>query len=370
MTRLCKTIKASALLSVLSIFFPCLSLQAAEDKPAWQVEWEKSVQAAKKEGQLVNYGGEEITHPEILKAFNKDYPEIKVTTAGGHGSELGARILAERRADKFLVDLYAGGPTTPYRVLYLSKALDPITPLFLFPEITDQSKWFTGKHIYADPDNRYLFLFEGSVAGGATIYVNTRHVNTAEFKSYWDLLQPKWKRKILFMDPKSSSLGLNAATSLFNDPDLGPEFLKRLFGEMDVAISGNRRQGTDWLSSGKYYICFACRDTEMAIKQGLPVGEVDPLSFERRRERDRRRQQQRAGVLEQGAPSQRRQGFHQLVSLAPGANPLAKSDEQGCRGRLRFDADRHSQRRRAARLEANARTELSLDRFPGSEAGS
>jgi iron(III) transport system substrate-binding protein len=279
MTRLCKRIKAGLLFCVLSISFPCLSLQAAEDKPAWQVEWEKSVQAAKKEGQLVNYGGEEITHPEILKAFNKDYPEIKVTTAGGHGSELGARILAERRAGKFLVDLYAGGPTTPYRVLYLSKALDPITPLFLFPEITDQSKWFTGKHIYADPDNRYLFLFEGSVSGGATIYVNTRYVNTAEFKSYWDLLQPKWKGKILFMDPKSSSLGLNAATSLFNDPDLGPEFLKRLFAEMDVAISGNRRQGTDWLSSGKYYICFACRDTEMAIKQGLPVGEVDPLSL-------------------------------------------------------------------------------------------
>jgi iron(III) transport system substrate-binding protein len=279
MTRLCKTIKAGVLLSVLSIFFPCLSLQAAEDKPAWQVDWEKSVQAAKKEGQLVNYGGEEVTHPEILKAFNKEYPEIKVTTASGHGSELGARILAERRAGKFLVDLYAGGPTTPYRVLYISKALDPITPLFLFPEITDQSKWFTGKHIYADPDNRYLFLFEGSVSGGATIYVNTRYVNTAEFKSYWDLLQPKWKGKILFMEPKSSSLGLNASTTLFNDPDLGPEFLKRLFSEMDVAISGNRRQGTDWLSSGKYYICFACRDTEMAIKQGLPVGEVDPLSL-------------------------------------------------------------------------------------------
>jgi iron(III) transport system substrate-binding protein len=271
--------KAVLSVSVLSIFFSLSFLHAAEDKPAWQSEWEKTIQAAKKEGQLVNYGGEEVTHPEILKAFNKEYPEIKVATAGGHGSELGARILAERRAGKFLVDLYAGGPTTPYRVLYLSKALDPITPLLLLPEITDPSKWFTGKHIYADPENRYLFLFEGSVSGGATIYINTRFVNPAEIKSYWDLLQPKWKGKILFMDPKSSSLGLNAATSLFNDPDLGPEFLKRLFGEMDVAISGNRRQGTDWLSSGKYQICFACRDTEMAIKQGLPVGEVDPLSL-------------------------------------------------------------------------------------------
>ena len=99
-------------------------------------------------------------NPEILKAFNKDYPEIKVTTAGGHGSELGARILAERRAGKYLVDLYAGGPTTPYRALYLSKALDPIAPLLLLPEVTDVSKWFTGKHVYADPEDRYLFFSE------------------------------------------------------------------------------------------------------------------------------------------------------------------------------------------------------------------
>jgi iron(III) transport system substrate-binding protein len=271
--------KTSLLLSLLSIFFPFLFLHAAEDKPSWQVEWEKTVRAAKKEGQLVNYGGEEITHSEILKAFNQEYPEIKVTTASGHGSELGARIVAERRAGKFLVDLYSGGPSTPYRVLYLSKALDPITPLLLLPEVTDVSKWFGGKHIYADPENSYLLLFEGSVSGGATIYVNKNFVNPAEIKSYYDLLQPKWKGRILFMDPKSSSLGLNAATSLFNDPDLGPEFLKRLFGEMDVAISGNRRQGTDWLASGKYHVCFACRDTERAIQQGLPIGEVDAASL-------------------------------------------------------------------------------------------
>jgi hypothetical protein len=85
----CKAMNACLLLSLLSILFPLLFVHAAEDKSSWQVEWGKTVQLAKKEGQLVNYGGEEIIHPEILKAFNKDYPDIKVTTAGGHGSELG-----------------------------------------------------------------------------------------------------------------------------------------------------------------------------------------------------------------------------------------------------------------------------------------
>jgi iron(III) transport system substrate-binding protein len=278
-SRKMKTKIGSLLPSILALSFPLLLAHAAEDRSSWQAEWGKTVQAAKKEGQLVNYGGEEIINPEILKAFNNEYPEIKVTTVGGHGSELGPRILAERRASKYLVDLYAGGPTTPYRVLYVSKALDPIAPLLMLPEVTDAYKWFTGKHIYADPEERYLLLFEGSVSSGATIYVNTRLVKPAEFKSYVDLLQPKWKGKILFMDPKSSSLGLNAATSLFNHPELGPEFLKRLFGEMEVAISANRRQGTDWLSSGKYQVCFACRDIDRATSQGLPIGEVDAASL-------------------------------------------------------------------------------------------
>jgi iron(III) transport system substrate-binding protein len=274
-----KAMKTNLAALVVTILLP-LWVHAADDKAAaGQAEWDKTVKAAKQEGQLVNYGGEEIIHPDIIKAFNAEYPEIKVTTAGGHGSELGARIVAERRADKYLVDLYAGGPTTPYRVLYLGKALDPIAPLLVLPEVTDVSKWYTGKHTYADPEGRYLFMFEGTVSSGPTIYFNSKLVKPAEIKSYWNLLQPKWKGKILFMNPKSSSLGLNATTSLFNDPQIGPEFLKRLFTDGDVMISANRRQGTDWLSSGKYALCFACRDTERAAKQGLPVGELDPAGL-------------------------------------------------------------------------------------------
>jgi hypothetical protein len=50
----CKAMNACLLLSLLSIFFPLLFGYAAEDKSSWQVEWRKTVQSAKKEGQLVN----------------------------------------------------------------------------------------------------------------------------------------------------------------------------------------------------------------------------------------------------------------------------------------------------------------------------
>ncbi len=53
---------------------------AAEAKPAWQVEWEKVLAAAKKEGQVAVYIS---GYEEILPDFQKEYPEIKVAAITG-----------------------------------------------------------------------------------------------------------------------------------------------------------------------------------------------------------------------------------------------------------------------------------------------
>ena len=44
---------------------------AAESKPSWQREWEKILDGAKKEGEVRLWGEQEITHPDIIAAFNK-----------------------------------------------------------------------------------------------------------------------------------------------------------------------------------------------------------------------------------------------------------------------------------------------------------
>ena len=43
----------------------------AAEAPKWQAEWQKTIEAAKKEGQISLYGGQEITHPEIIAAFQQ-----------------------------------------------------------------------------------------------------------------------------------------------------------------------------------------------------------------------------------------------------------------------------------------------------------
>ena len=134
----------------------------AAEQPKWQAEWQRTVEAAKKEGQLSLYGGQEITHPDIIAAFNKEFPFIKMTSASGRAADMLTRIVAERRADKYLADITASGPNGP-RMLYLNKMLDPITPTFILPEVTDGAKWYGGKHWYADPENKYIFMFEGTI---------------------------------------------------------------------------------------------------------------------------------------------------------------------------------------------------------------
>jgi ABC-type Fe3+ transport system substrate-binding protein len=261
------------ILSLLLWLSTATALFAAENLNS---EWAKTVESAKKEGQLTAYGGTEITHPEIISAFNKEYPEIKITAVAGRAADLTARILAERRAEKFLPDVIASGPNAP-RTLYLGKVLDPLAPALLLPEVTDPNKWYGGKHWYADPENKYIFIFEGSVSTTG-LAVNSKLMSPGEIVSYWDLVQPKWKGKILVMDPRGAALP-TPVLMLYYDPDVGPDYLRALFGKMDVTLFRDRTQGTNWLGTGKYPVCFYCRDLDLAQKQGLPIAEVPPAQM-------------------------------------------------------------------------------------------
>ena len=255
------------------IFLLANTLLAASDSSDWRLRWEKTVGAAKKEGQVSLYGGEEITHPEIIGEFRREYPEIKVVTVSGH-SEIIQRIVAERRAEKYLVDLFAYGPGSA-RTAYLAGFLDPIPPALILPEVTDLSKWYGGKHHYGDNEGKYIFIYEGTPNSPSVGY-NIKEVNPSQLSSIWDILMPKWVGKIGYFSYGEGSSIPTPILMFYYNPEVGPEFLKRLFTEMKLNISANRRQATDWLAQGKYALCIMCRDLEKAQKQGLPVAAFGP----------------------------------------------------------------------------------------------
>jgi len=245
---------------------------SAGAQAGWKQEWEKTLEAAKKEGRLNLYVGRYGQAP-LLDEFKKEFSEIKVVTVNGTGNQLATRILAEARAGKVVGDLYSGGANTNYTLLYRGKALDSIKSMLLLPEILDESKWYGGKHAYSDPEGKYIFVYIANPGGGAFSY-NTNLVDPKEFKSYWDLVHPRWKGKVVSQPPTSTGIGANMQF-LYYHPELGPEFIKRLYGAMDLTY-GDRRVITDWLAVGKFALCIGCRDSERAKRQGLPVDEFDP----------------------------------------------------------------------------------------------
>jgi len=256
----------------------CLALSvisyAAESKPAWQADWDKTIKAAEEEGALTIYMTQAF-EPVFRDGFQKKYPKIKVTMAAGRGPELSQRVMSERRAEKFAVDLYISGNISPLTVFHRAKILEPIKPLLLLPEVVDTSAWYEGKHHYDDPENRYIFVFEGTPRSGEITY-NTKLVNPSEIKSYWDLLNPKWKGKIVSVDPLVSGPISAAHIFFYKQPDLGAEFLRRLHADTDIAIVRSNEQMLDWLSAGKFAFGIGARDVDTAMMQGLPLMQFLP----------------------------------------------------------------------------------------------
>jgi iron(III) transport system substrate-binding protein len=273
MMNLLKLVAALALVFV-AIHRP----EAAELRPGWNAEWEKTLEAAKKEGRVVLYAseGREI----VFREFQKKYPEIKVVTVLGRGNQIAQRVMGERRAGKHLADIYISGSGTAYD-FYDWKALDPVKPALILPEVLDESKWWGGKHVYHDDESRYILAFNGVVQ--SYFSRNTKAVDPKEFSTYRDFLNPKWKGKIVSYDPSMGGAVSGVLMFFYRSPGLGPDFIRRFLSEMDLVPSRDSRQIVDWLSVGKYPIAAMIPPDRAGIyeakRQGLPVDILDTSIF-------------------------------------------------------------------------------------------
>jgi iron(III) transport system substrate-binding protein len=285
--------------SITVFFFLSIGVKAAA-QTSWQAEWEKAVAEAKKEGQLVIYGSSD--YDTLFAEFQKKYPEIKVVSVIATGREVAQRMMTERRAGKYLADLYLDGASTAYSVLYKGKVLDPIKPVLLLPEILDPSKWWmAGRYNYSDEEGQYIFSFNGELQ--PYFAYNTNLVAPREMKSYGDLVNPKWKGRMVTLDPTIGGPVATPFRFFYYHAELGPEFLRRLLGEMDLTPSRDVRQIGDWLATGRFALSLfttpSRTDLDTEKKQGLPVDWFGPKSFK------------------EGIPLSNAQGNVALINRAP-----------------------------------------------------
>ena len=184
---------SAILVLILVILLNPLS-SAAAPAPSWQVEWSRTLEGGSKEGQVNVYMYVAWANAiQESNVFQKAFPTIRLSLVTGGPSQLAQRVMAERRANKYLVDVLNVGFSAS-RMLFDQKMLDPLKPALILPEVVDESKWWQGKHHYLDPERQYAFRYVGAPQYGSISY-NTKLVKEGEFKSLWDFCRSEVERQ-------------------------------------------------------------------------------------------------------------------------------------------------------------------------------
>jgi iron(III) transport system substrate-binding protein len=236
-------------------------------------EWESTLAAAKKEGKVAVLTDVTATLRDALTLdFQKNFG-ITVELFGSSGREVAPRVAAERKAGQFLWDIYIHGSTTALEAMIPMGAFDPLEPALIQHDIKNPQTWRGGAIEFLDPGKTVMVMtpFQRGI-----LFYNPTLVNVKELKSYKDLLDPKWRGKMIVDDPRRAGPGAATFTFFYLHPELGPDFIRAL-GKQQLTIFRDYAQEVDAIGQGRYPLLIGAADF-VAIsraKQGVPIAIVD-----------------------------------------------------------------------------------------------
>ncbi len=239
---------------------------------SWKTQWDNTVAAAEKEGTVTIYStpSSDVIR-SLANAFEKRY-KIKVKWKNGRGEELTTRMQSEKTAGIRSVDVIMSGGTTTQTVMKPRGILGRLDASLILPEVKDPHVWITGQVPYLDKDHTGMALL---ATFQRYILRNTNLVQPGEITQYTDLLNPKWKGKIVSNDPRVAGTGSAFFTMLALDlwgVDKMKEFMRQ-FVKQEPAVTRDRRLQGEWVARGKYALSVAT-NLENAIEfinLGSPV---------------------------------------------------------------------------------------------------
>lgn len=238
-------------------------------------EWERIVAAAKQEGRVSIIAPQGTEARDLItEGFRRAYPDIEIDVEPMAGNQIAPKLTNELAAGQARTDIVFTGTTTVLEALRPADAVTPVRPFLVGPNARQESVWRGGKFSWGDDAEEYNLVFSAYVKEGF-IY-NPTQVNPAEFRSLRDLLDPKWRGKIVIRNPTSAGGGLAAFTFYYTTESLGKEFIQRLLTH-DVVLSLDDRQILDWVARGQYPIAIGPSNvlTNEYIARGLPVRMLD-----------------------------------------------------------------------------------------------
>lgn len=245
-----------------------------KSEPRWQDELEKLKAAAVKEGSLLIYGssGAAVRDP-VTKVFKEKYG-VNLEWVSGRLGEVMQKVLMEQRSGIYNGDVYLSGATGIFLVKQtgVENAFQRLDPLLFLPEVLDKKAWWGGDLIFLDEEHSWAAFL---AFPQPYIFINTELVKPGEVKGWKDVLDPKWKGKIVLYNPRDGA-GLDWAYSV-SEVVMGRDYLRQ-FIKQEPIILGDSRQQCEWVARGKYPIAVAARTENMNefVTLGAPVKIVSP----------------------------------------------------------------------------------------------
>lgn len=238
----------------------------------WRDEWDRTVASARSEGTVVVVGSLGDAHRAAASAFQRAYPDIRVEFTGAVTRQYALQLLEERRRGQYRLDVFMGAAMEVYDGLVPGGAFDPLRPALLVPEVLDDSKWHGGfEDGWGDKGRKYVYAPLGFVV--FSVLVNRDLVPEPELNSLDQLLDPKWKGKIVTLDPR---LGGPAAASLQALLiGKGEDYLRELLAQ-DLAIK-SEGEWVEAMARGRYPISMGFQSQPLRFAQRLSKS-VGPLA--------------------------------------------------------------------------------------------
>ena len=259
-------------LTAFLIFF-LIQVSFAQNKPQSKQTWEQTLGAAKKEGRVVVWGPPgEVIRDALTREFKKAFPDIAIEYSGARGGEQATRIKAERDGGVHSVDVLLSGTTTAMNQMKPMKALDPIAPVLMLPEVTDLKNWRGNKLEFSDESTRLNLVFATMLK--TPLVYNSKLAKPEEIDELAKLLDPKWKGKFVLNDPLPSGSGNVTFRWIWRimGPEKAEDYYRKIRANAALADRDQRRQ-IEWVANGKYAFLLAPSDGVLAqlLERGLKL---------------------------------------------------------------------------------------------------
>jgi iron(III) transport system substrate-binding protein len=269
-----------AALSTLALLTSCVPALAPSGAPSggaavlsadWSERWNTLVAAARRDGKLSLLTAPGAGYRTLIDSFERTFPGVHVdhvieptiaswatasrrraidgTAAFDVGLIHSARVIAEGRNERLW---------------------SPLRGQLFHPEILDSASWRGGTAArFLDIDGDLCFAWEHQVIHSYAI--NTDFVRSGEIANARDLLDPKWRGRILSLDPHGGT-ALLSATSVAKAH--GFDVVGRLLVDQRPVIerSGSGNAVTEALARGEYPIALGVRPKALEPLRAKGIG--------------------------------------------------------------------------------------------------